>query len=215
MPAVLCERIIEARQPQPYKRQRRHYDSSTKPPMSNLAIPQFLAAPTHQARRRAGTITPLTRPRDDIDSFLSSDLELSLANTSLNSPPTEPISLTPEIEYDVAPMDISPCPPKTLYSAHSAAIKTQDDNPFKPVTRPRAFTSAARIFGGDMSNGSLNRPGSINGSMKSGTSSTKRTSRAALPMEWLHPATKENVRVLCIIFSSCADQCIGAVVSWL
>lgn len=161
--------------------------------MSHLALPQFLA-PTQHARRRAGTITALTRPRDDVDSFLSSDLELSLANTSLNSPPQEPIALTPDTEYDAAPMDISPSPPKTLFGGPPTNSRNQDDNPFKPAMRPRAFTSAARIFGGDMSNGSLNgnNSGSINGSMKSGASSAKRTQRAALPMEWLRPPAKEN-----------------------
>ncbi|SJL00226.1 uncharacterized protein ARMOST_03538 [Armillaria ostoyae] len=115
---------------------------------------------------------------DDDDDDLSSDLELSFASTvSLNSPPKEPVALTPESDYGV-PMDISPAPPKS--------------QPTKAATRPRAFTSAAsgRVFGSDVSNNanhtSSQRP---SGSTHSGS---KRTQRSALPMEWLMASPLED-----------------------
>ncbi|KII88974.1 hypothetical protein PLICRDRAFT_108846 [Plicaturopsis crispa FD-325 SS-3] len=112
------------------------------------------------------------RPRDELDDFLSSDLELSFASTmSLNSPPHAPISLAPDSPQ---PMDISPAP---------AAPSLR-----KPTTRPRAFTSAARMFGRDLANNAPTPPTlNVPPAPKSGSGSTsqKRTQRAALPSEWL------------------------------
>ncbi|KAG7452671.1 uncharacterized protein BT62DRAFT_879078 [Guyanagaster necrorhizus] len=126
----------------------------------------FLNVPSTFSRNRINA-TP-ERHGDD-DDYLSSDLELSFASTvSLNSPPKEPVALTPESDYGV-PMDISPAPPKF--------------QPTKAATRPRAFTSAAssRVFGSDVSNHSSSQRG-VSGSTHSGL---KRTQRSALPMEWL------------------------------
>lgn len=142
---------------------------------------QFLNAPPAPSRKRSQR---LPRPRDDVDEFLSSDLELSFASTvSLHSPPRESIALTPENEY-LDPMDISPIPaPKPAFT--HAPSKENDDS-VKPLTRPRAFTSAARMFGRDMSNG-ISPALLIPPAPKSGSShvNAKRTQRAALPLEWL------------------------------
>ncbi|KAF7304664.1 Rhodanese domain-containing protein [Mycena kentingensis (nom. inval.)] len=103
----------------------------------------------------------------------SDDLELSFAsNVSLNSPPRDNVALTPESESP-KPMDISPLPPP------------------KHLGRPRAFTSAVpRMFGQDRSNESL-RLGPPP-SLKSGTSSGKRTQRSALPFEWMNSAPEAD-----------------------
>ncbi|KIJ68949.1 hypothetical protein HYDPIDRAFT_80433 [Hydnomerulius pinastri MD-312] len=134
------------------------------------ASSQYLA-PLAPSRKRSQYL----KPRDDVDEFLSSDLELSFASTmSLNSPPREYVNLTHESIQDDA-MDISPAPSK---------IAHENERTSKPM-RPRAYTSAARMFGQDMSNGNIsNDSASIDA--KSGTQSgSKRTQRSALPMEWL------------------------------
>jgi M-phase inducer tyrosine phosphatase len=125
---------------------------------------QFLHAPRAPSRKRSQLLKP---KHDDVDDFLSSDLELSFASTmSLNSPPRDVMSLQ---EQDV-PMDISPAP---------RPVQKENERMNRPATRPRASTSAARIFGQDMSNDDLSnaRTGS--------QANHKRTQRAALPMEWI------------------------------
>lgn len=118
------------------------------------------------------------RTRDEIDDFLSSDLEHSFASTvSLHSPPHEPIILTPDTEY-AEPMDISPAPaPKPAASRFSS----------QQPGRPRAFTSAARLFGSDISNGLAPSPaiGPSPTVKPAGSVQTKKTQRSALPNEWL------------------------------
>ncbi|KAJ7632463.1 hypothetical protein FB45DRAFT_503982 [Roridomyces roridus] len=100
---------------------------------------------------------------------ISSDLELSFAsNVSLHSPPRDSIALTPESEYP-KPMDISPAPL------------------LRPSGRPRALTSAfentSRAFGDDRSNESIHSAAAPP-SLQAGSTSVKRTQRAALPSEW-------------------------------
>ncbi|THU90694.1 hypothetical protein K435DRAFT_672666 [Dendrothele bispora CBS 962.96] len=133
----------------------------------------FLSIPSRSRAR-----SDVRRP-DDVDEFLSSDLELSFASTvSLNSPSREPVLLTPDSDY-AEPMDISPAPP-----------------PKPSFGRPRALTSGARIFGNDMSNRitpntSLEPSPSLHiESVRS--SSAKRTQRAALPTEWLFSAKQDT-----------------------
>jgi M-phase inducer tyrosine phosphatase len=117
--------------------------------------------------------------KDDVDDFLSSDLELSFASTSLDSPPRDCIALTPENEYP-QPMDISPVP----------ALKTS--GAFKGA-RPRAFTTDARIFGNNIVNKlpSLQHPtpspnqSNTSNNTSASQSGSKKTQRSALPMEWL------------------------------
>ncbi|KAF9009423.1 hypothetical protein BDQ17DRAFT_1235420 [Cyathus striatus] len=130
-----------------------------------------LNAPAAPSRKRS----PHPPSRDDVGDFLSSDLELSFAsNVSLNSPPRDTIPLSRENNYP-EPMDISPAPGK-------------------PIARPRALTSAARLFGCDISNNSENpllpSPNllpvpSLKSSGSSTLSSAKRIQRSALPAEWL------------------------------
>lgn len=136
---------------------------------------QFLLPPSAPTRKRSQRSI---RTRDEIDDFLSSDLEHSFASTvSLHSPPHEPIAFTPDTEY-AEPMDISPAPaPKPATSRFSS----------KQAARPRAFTSAARLFGSDISNGLMASP-AIDPSptvKPAGSVQTKKTQRSALPNEWL------------------------------
>ncbi|KAK0197273.1 hypothetical protein F5146DRAFT_1099553 [Armillaria mellea] len=147
-------------------------DCEPSPDMTSL----FLNVPTTFTRKQHDA-TP--ERHDDDDDDLSSDLELSFASTvSLNSPPKEPVALTPESEYGV-PMDISPVPPKF--------------QPTKAATRPRAFTSAAsgRVFGNDVSN-NTNHTSSQRGPSGSTQSGSKCTHRSALPMEWLMASPLED-----------------------
>ncbi|OJA11940.1 hypothetical protein AZE42_06380 [Rhizopogon vesiculosus] len=128
---------------------------------------QFLKAPPALSRKRSQLLNP---KRDDVDDFLSSDLELSFASTmSLNSPPRDTMALQ---DQDV-PMDISPAP---------RPVQKENERMNKPAMRPRASTSAARIFGQDMSNEDLSR----DSTGKAGSQANlKRTQRTALPMEWM------------------------------
>ncbi|KDQ59534.1 hypothetical protein JAAARDRAFT_56545 [Jaapia argillacea MUCL 33604] len=152
---------------------------------------QFLAAPSAPTRK---TSRHFQRQRDDIDDFLSSDLELSFASTmSLNSPPQDHIDLTPDHDSPV-PMDISPAPPRPASPRSIIG---------KPLIRPRAFTSGARLFGRDMSNSAtlaLNMPPAPPSKPESVSSQAKRTQRPALPFEWLAqpqslPVKNENMFV--------------------
>ncbi|TFY74382.1 hypothetical protein EWM64_g9630 [Hericium alpestre] len=134
---------------------------------------RFLAPPAAPSRKPSQRVSGL---RDDVDDFLSSDLELSFASTmSLNSPPREAISIALESDIEHVPMDISPAVPRTSRPSSTLSVK--------PTTRPRALTSGARLFGRDVSNDSL--PSPVPASIKSGSSQGKRTQRSALPMEWM------------------------------
>jgi M-phase inducer tyrosine phosphatase len=136
---------------------------------SASASMQYLHAPPALSRKRSQMLNP---KRDDIDDFLSSDLELSFASTmSLNSPPRD--SMTLAQDHDI-PMDVSPA---------YRPVQKENEKTNKPTTRPRASTSAARIFGQDMSNGNVSND-SV--STKTGSqANSKRTQRTALPMEWM------------------------------
>lgn len=138
----------------------------------SLASSQYLGAPLAPSRKRSQQM----KARDDVDELVSSDLELSFASTmSLSSPSRDYVDLGQESMHG-EPMDISPAPPR--------AVQKENEQGGRSITRPRAFTSAARMFGQDMSNNSLNDSASLN--TKSGTNSgAKRTQRSALPFEWL------------------------------
>lgn len=145
---------------------------------------QYLNAPTAPSRKRS---QQFNLKRDDVDDFLSSDLELSFASTvSLNSPPRpDPIDLTPDSDY-AEPMDISPAPVQKVAASRALYDRTSS---LKPLSRPRAFTSAARLFGNDISNATAPSPPQLAPAalIKSGStqSSSKRLQRAALPSGWL------------------------------
>ncbi|KAL7283074.1 hypothetical protein ACG7TL_002498 [Trametes sanguinea] len=153
---------------------------------SHLSVPSFLGG--SKSSKRDGSVRnepqQFAAPTQDADL----DLELSFASTmSLNSPVREPQPLTPDSENpDHVPMDISPAPPRMLQpSATEASFQPPQPKPF--VGRPRAATSAARLFGRDMSNGtdSSSQFSLAKSGTGTGTSSSKRLQRAALPTEWL------------------------------
>ncbi|EJF62611.1 hypothetical protein DICSQDRAFT_146284 [Dichomitus squalens LYAD-421 SS1] len=123
------------------------------------------------------------------------DLELSFASTmSLNSPARDSQPLTPEEENpDHVPMDISPAPPRVFQPPPQPIMQTLNPKPL--VGRPRAATSAARLFGRDMSNGHDSSSQFSDTSVSKsgmGTSSGKRLQRAALPTEWLAMPTPQH-----------------------
>lgn len=163
------------------KRRRDHEYSSSRPKVMNFfstissASSQYLSAPI---RKRSQQI----KPRDDLDEFLSSDLELSFASTmSLNSPSRDYVNITQDTSQDDA-MDISPLPPRKEPVQFS-----------KPTTRPRAYTSGARMFGQDLSNNSISN-NSIPDSTSGTQSGSKRTQRTALPAEWFSSKPLERAQ---------------------
>jgi M-phase inducer tyrosine phosphatase len=132
---------------------------------------QFLTAlPTSRTRSQKSL-----HPPDDIDDdFLSSDLEVSFAsNVSLNSPPRDAIDLSAEYE----PMDISPAPPRPKNSSRDRSAPSNGK-----LSRPRAFTTAARMFGRDVSNDVTS---SISLAPSQSQKSEAIRQRGALPSEWL------------------------------
>jgi len=162
---------------------------------SSTANSQYpMAPPAAPSCKRS---QPFPRLRDDVDEFLSSDLELSFASTmSLHSPPRGTSALTLDKER-VDLMDISPRPNPAFTLAPSGQ---RDESASKLKNRPRAFTSGARTFGRDMSNGTSPAP-ALPPMPKSGGSqaSSKRTQRSALPFEWLatisSPQVAENTNL--------------------
>ncbi|KAI0648232.1 hypothetical protein C8Q79DRAFT_999649 [Trametes meyenii] len=157
---------------------------------SHLAVPTFLSG--KNSKRDASTRTrkeEFLAPAHDADL----DLELSFASTmSLNSPVREPQLLTPESENpDYVPMDISPAPPRMLQPVVSQTnIQPTLSKPF--VGRPRAATTAARLFGRDMSNGSDSTSQFSVSKSGTGTSSGKRLQRSGLPTEWLSSSRPQD-----------------------
>ncbi|KAG9318859.1 hypothetical protein JVU11DRAFT_965 [Chiua virens] len=108
------------------------------------------------------------KPRDDLDDFLSSDLELSFASTvSISSPSRDHDSIAKDTTQDDR-MDISPMP------CHVA--RREPVHFSKPTARPRAYTSGARMFGQDLSN---------NRTFKRLNSGSKGSQRSVLPAEWV------------------------------
>ncbi|KAG5354211.1 M-phase inducer phosphatase [Termitomyces sp. J132] len=135
--------------------------------LSRTSSFNFLAPPAAPSRKRSER----SIPRQDIDDFLSSDLEVSFASTvSIHSPPRKAACLAPEEDY-AEPMDISPAPPP------KSALKTG--------ARPRAFTSGARLFGNDLSNGGEGLMPSPSIDPSPSVKSSRKTQRSALPNEWL------------------------------
>ena len=133
------------------------------------AASRFLQVPSLPTRKASSPV-----PSESFDD-ISDDLELSFAsNMSLNPTTTE------ERDNHVAspvPMDISPAPLTRVA-------------PSKFTSRPRAFTSSARLFGRDVSNENLQPPASIGSG--TGTTSGKKLQRAALPFEWMAPPRPEQ-----------------------
>lgn len=173
------------------KRKRSHHlddiDMVYYPSTSSTMSLQPPPAPSRKLSQR------VARPRDAMDEFLSSDLdlELSFASTvSLNSPPASPprestVHAFLRAGSSPVPMDISPAPQTHANSIFGAK------NASKPKTRPRAYT--VRAFGSELGNQASAAP---NASFKSGSSSqsaSKRLQRAALPLEWMSQLSQPKV----------------------
>ncbi|GLB35383.1 putative rhodanese Homology domain containing protein [Lyophyllum shimeji] len=168
------DRLIDSRQPFKKHKSNRHPD---------FAFEMSFFAPTSSSQHLKPPSAPTGKRslrsmhRQEVDEFLSSDLEASFASTvSLNSPPREPLVLNSDEGY-AEPMDISPAPPPKPSVKQGA--------------RPRAFTSAARLFGNDISNGPTLSPSLAPApTLKSSQGSvvSKKIQRAALPTEWLMTA---------------------------
>lgn len=164
---------------------------------SKITNAQFLVAPAPFCTRKS-----ITNRFVNADVDISSDLEISFAsNVSLNSPPRENLSL---LSDHCEPMDISPAPlPKPIH------LGTENGG-MKP-SRPRAFTSGARLFGADISNSSSanNNNNSknlmpspslpVDASLSSVRSNSKKIQRSALPTEWL-AAPNSHPTVCCPFF---------------
>ncbi|KAI6006388.1 hypothetical protein EDC04DRAFT_2782422 [Pisolithus marmoratus] len=175
MPDAFMKRLTEYHSNKRF--QKNHYREYNHPSHDmtkfSSTTSRYLVAPLGPSRKRS---QQLTKVRDDVDEFVSSDLELSFASTmSLNSPSRDYVDVAHENMHG-EPMDISPAPPR--------AAQKENERGGRPITRPRAFTSGARMFGQDTSNNCLDDTASLN--TKSGTNSgAKRTQRSALPVEWL------------------------------
>lgn len=161
---------------------------------------------------RPHPLTAFPTRRDEIDAFLSSEVELDLedsfaSNMSLHSPPRSrrEHSLPSEDDpHDYAPMDISPAPPRVLSAISNVQVPKRDTGYSNLLTvpklvsgRPRSKTGYAsqRLFGKDLSNSdsSSSNGGHVFATTKVGGNarntanekSGKGLQRAALPVEWL------------------------------
>jgi len=172
------ERLLASRQPRS-KQKRVFYppSSSEMAFFSSQPKSQYLNPPPPLSRKPSKRIL-----RDDIDNFLSSDLEASFASSlSVSSPTLQHPSHSGAPMYE--PMDISPAPPLKPPSRLSSL---HQDVGLKPQGRPRALTSGARLFGNDLSNTTTLAPSPTLASESSfkGSILAKKTQRSALPMEW-------------------------------
>ncbi|OBZ75465.1 M-phase inducer phosphatase [Grifola frondosa] len=193
-------------EPHPYKQQKRNLptsdvDSDVEVEMAlfgsnattSTANKTYLTVPSAPARKVSQRISG---SRHDFDDFLSSDIELELERSfastmSLNSPPRDPLSLTPEDKHqDYAPMDISPAPPRVLAPRNQGNFL--DAKPVAAHPKSADMSSASRLFGRDMSNGNE----SISKANSGTNNGSKRLQRSALPMEWMAsagPQRNENL----------------------
>ncbi|KAI9570429.1 hypothetical protein HD554DRAFT_2018696 [Boletus coccyginus] len=131
------------------------------------ASSQYHSAPLALIRQRSQNL----KPRDDLDEFPSSDLEHSFASTmSLNSPSRDYVNISQDDAMDISPM------PSHVSRKESVQFS-------KPTTRPRAYTSGARMFGQDLSNNGISN-NSIPDSKSGIRSGSKCTQHTALPVEW-------------------------------
>ncbi|PPQ99928.1 hypothetical protein CVT24_009563 [Panaeolus cyanescens] len=174
------DKLVERSTSSISKRSKRHHKShrSVDMPLFGQSSTHHLQPPAAPTRKKSQRFL---KQHDEIEDYLSSDLELSFAsNVSLNSPPREQISLPSD--SGCVPMDISPAPPK---QPNKFAHLTEG---LKPMGRPRALTNP-RLFGSDLSNSNpslLPSPQMPPSQQSTGTAQgSKKTQRSALPMEWL------------------------------
>lgn len=176
--------------PHPYKKRKKNPSRDAVDEMMSLFQPtsQHLKPPSAPSQKHSQHFV-----QRDVDEFLSSDLEVSFASTvSLNSPPKDNVPLTPDRDH-AEPMDISPLPPPKSH------VNVEGR---RSASRPRAYTSNARLFGNDLSNNAPTLPPSpqvvvvpscdSNASDPSTKSGGTRTQRSALPTEWLMTASNPD-----------------------
>ena len=145
-------------------------DSDLETEMSFFNPSDHLAPPSALSRKRSQFFSK--PPRQDVDDFLSSDLEVSFASTvSLHSPPRRNAALPEEKPSPAESMDISPAP-----------------------GRPRAYTSGARLFGSNIGNTLDPSPHVASKSSKvpSIQLNGKHTQRSGLPLTWTQVSASPN-----------------------
>jgi hypothetical protein len=140
------------------KRQKKAHGLSTSSSsfINTLHHMGFLQAPSAlRLTKRTKSSTLVQTPQDDLDEFLSSDLELSFASTmSLHSPPQPQHELAPE-SSDA--MDISPVRPRHASAEGEHTAKLARLDVAKATGRQRALTSSGRLFARDVTNESASR----------------------------------------------------------
>jgi hypothetical protein len=167
-----------ARAPQ---QQHQQYQQPQQRPQQLPPVPQ--PEPPRISLKRTKSFALLHTPQDDMDAFLSSDLELSFAsNMSLHSPdehgpPTPGAGL--DVDASMA-MDISPAPVRYA----DTRVK---------MSRPRAYTSGTRLFGRDVSNDARSPTEEYLNPMN-GT----KAARPVFPEAWFSPASFKNDNALTV-----------------
>ncbi|CAL1703748.1 unnamed protein product [Somion occarium] len=151
---------------------------------ANTSTKQFLMAPSVPYRRVAQKLNGNRPTGSSEESDVERELELSFASTmSINSPVLGPVASTLEDDCpEYVPMDISPAPPRVGHPV----VQQEDSQTKLKIGRPRALTSASRLFGRDRSNS--NSGSSVNTSANKSTGTTgsnKKLTRSALPTEWM------------------------------
>lgn len=164
---LFLDRLIESARSS-YKH-RSFIDSDLETEMS-FFNPSDHLAPSALSRKRSQFFSK--PPRQDVDDFLSSDLEVSFASTvSLHSPPRRNAALPQEKPSPAESMDISPAP-----------------------GRPRAYTSGARLFGSNIGNTLDPSPHVASKSSKvpSIQLNGKHTQRSGLSLTWTQQSASLN-----------------------
>jgi M-phase inducer tyrosine phosphatase len=140
---------------------------------SHLPLP----APTRLVRATHG----MNGTQENLEDPLSSDLDLSFTSAmSLSSPSSGRAKLVEDVGKDVIPMDISPEPSRFLHQS-----RITGGNSLDKVTRSRAFTSSARLFGRDLSN-EFPPILATASSCEQRTAATNRTQHLPPPLQWAH-----------------------------
>ena len=166
------------------------------PFFASLSAKTLLQPPPAPSRKPSQR---LQRPANELDDFLSSDLENSFASSmSLNSPPHSPErnrlapSSLSNVQSPMA-MDISPAP-------RQGKVNFNDDNERKLGFR--GF-SGARSFGRELGNHALASSQPESASMRAGG---KGLQRSAIPSEWLAGFSPAKVEHIVSTFQSRLDD---------
>jgi M-phase inducer tyrosine phosphatase len=165
---LFLDRLIESAR-NSYKR-RSFIDSDLEKEMTFFNPSDHLAPPSALSRKRSQFFSK--PPRQDVDDFLSSDLEVSFASTvSLHSPPRRNAALPQEKPSPAESMDISPAP-----------------------GRPRAYTSGARLFGSNIGNtlDPSHHVASKSSKVPLIQLNDKHTQRSGLPLTWTQQSASPN-----------------------